>query len=419
MSHRPRIVLVHQRDYMPWVFEGAARAGFDLVLLPWKALDLDPADLPDPVVSCLFLDTEADMAGAVRALEDLHAREGFEGIMACSELAVPLVARVARSLGLVGLDEETALVVRDKSLMRERLRDAGLPVPGFVALGAPEEWQRARGLRTPLVVKPATGYSSFGVVRVDDADDLEATVHQVWKLSGGELGYGGDGHTVIVEEYLDGPEISVESLVHQGEVRVCAINYKGEMPGPYFEEVRFRSPAPLPPDVLADVERQVVAAHAAFGVTTGATHTELRLCRGTGPFVLEMGARIGGGGFLHHLVQASSGIDFAAEALRICAGRRPLCWDEPPAVVGHAAAYLVPVGAGGRIERFHGLDGLDGNPEVDRVLQLMCPGQEVRPYPAPLTAHPVLVMSRHDSDARAAAFHDELARSVWIEYQRQ
>lgn len=418
MQRRPRIVLVHQRHYLPWLFEAATRAGMDVILVPWGGTP--PAALPEGVMSCLPLDTERDPDGAFHALTELHRREGFEGILACSELAVPLVSRVARALGLPGLSESTARTVRDKRLMRTRLRDGGSRSMDFVELRAPGEWRRASGLRMPVVVKPAAGYSSFGVVRVDDPAELEAVVCRVWELCRSEFGYGRrtDGvQALLVEEYVAGPEISVESLVYEGEVRVCAISAKGELPGPYFEEVRFRAPAPLPPEVAAAVTHEVVAAHAAFGVDTGVTHTELRLRQGREPYVLEMGARVGGGGFLHHLAHAGAGVDLAAEALRIAVGMRPRCWDTPPAHSGHAAAYQVPLNGSGRIRAVHGLDALDGDPRVDRVLRLMGPGDLVRPYPAPLTAHPVIVLSHHPTDAEAVAFHEELDRRLWIEYE--
>lgn len=420
MPRRPRIVLVHQRHYLPWLFEAADRVGFDVVLVPWRDAHPRAVDLPACVVSCLFLDTDGDPAGAVRALTDLHRREGFDGILACSELAVPLVSTVARSLGLPGLAESTALVVRDKRLMRARLCAAGLRSPDFVELRGPDQWPRAARLRMPVVVKPATGYSSFGVVRVDDLTELAAAVGTVWELCRGELDYGhrpDDTQALLVEEYVAGPEISVESLVYQGEVRVCAISAKGDLPGPYFEEVRFRAPAPLPVDVRAAVTREVVAAHAAFGVDVGVTHTELRLREETEPFVLEMGARVGGGGFLHHLARVGAGVDLAGDALRIAAGVRPLCWDGDPVCRTHAAAYQVPLRGSGRIRTVHGLAGLDDDCRVDRILRLMGPGDLVRAYPAPLTAHPVIVLSRHDSDAEATAFHEELDKTVWIEYE--
>ncbi|MFF9645907.1 ATP-grasp domain-containing protein [Kitasatospora aureofaciens] len=421
MRQRPKLLLVGQFSALPWVFEAAERAGVELILVPRGDDDAERARKAAGVVELLPLDVDGDPEAALAALVERFGREPFDGIMAGNEKVVPFVARAARVLGLTGLTEEAAAVVRDKRSMRRLLRAAGLGVPGFVAVGHPDDWADAAGLRFPVVVKPADGYSSLGVIRVDSGPELERAVRATWALCNAHLGYGGgagEGHGVLVEEYLDGPEISAESLVHRGRVRVCAVSYKGELSGPYFEETTLRAPARLPADVLAAVEREVVGAHHAFGVTEGTTHTELRLVSGTRPVLLEMGARIGGGGFMHHLVHVSSGIDLAAEAIRIHLGREPECWTTEPVGTGHAAAYLVPVGGGGRMARVHGLDEVREEPCVDHVAQTVGPGALLRPYPD-WSGYPAIVLSQHPSDAAAVEFRDRLARTLRVEYEGQ
>lgn len=369
----------------------------------------------------LPLDIDGDPEAALSTLADRYRREPFAGVMAGNEKVVPFVARAARELGLPGLSEDAAAVVRDKRSMRRRLRDAGLGAPGFTVVDDPDAWTGALTLRFPVVVKPASGFSSLGVIRVDDKDSLEQAVARTWQLVDTHLAPGGgsaENAGVLVEEYLDGPEISAESLVFQGQVRVCAISWKGELTGPYFEETTLRAPAQLPAEILAAIEAEVIGAHHAFGVTEGTTHTELRLVGGVRPVLLEMGARIGGGGFMHHLVHGSSGIDLAAEALRIHVGRQPVCWSEEPVPAGHVAAYLVPVGKGGRINRVRGLDAVRTDPQVDYVVQTVGPGALLRSYPD-WSGYPAIVLSRHESDAAAVAYRDHLARTLHVEYEEQ
>ncbi|MFI1168030.1 ATP-grasp domain-containing protein [Streptomyces sp. NPDC020801] len=421
MPQRPKLVLVGQLSTLPWVFDAAERAGIDLILVPRGDDSAESAGRANAVVEVLPLDIDADPEGALSALAGRCRQQPFEGIMAGNEKVVPFVARAARVLGLTGLSEEAAAVVRDKRSMRQRLRGAGLGAPGFTVIDDPDGWTDALTLRFPVVVKPANGYSSLGVIRVDDKDSLKQAVARTWELVETHLGRAGgpaEEAGVLVEEYLDGPEISAESLVHHGQVRVCAISWKGELTGPYFEETTLRAPAQLPAEVLAAIETEVVDAHHAFGVTEGTTHTELRLVGGVRPVLLEMGARIGGGGFMHHLVHVSSGIDLAAEALRIHLGREPVCWREEPVPAGHVAAYLVPVGSGGRIKRVRGLDAVRTDPQVDHVVQTVGPGAVLRPYPD-WSGYPAIVLSRHESDAAAVKFRDHLARTLHVEYEEQ
>ncbi|WP_041832226.1 ATP-grasp domain-containing protein [Actinoplanes sp. N902-109] len=421
MPQRPKLVLVGLLSKFPWVYEAAERAGIDLILVPRGDDSPEAARRARAVVELLPLDIEGDPDGALAALAERYRREPFGGIMAGNEVAVTFVARAAAQLGLTGLSEQAAAVVRDKRSMRQHLREAGLAVPGFVVVEDPDGWTDALTLRFPVVVKPANGHSSFGVIRVDDRDGLEQAVTRTWKLVESHLG-GYDGLAtearVLVEEYLDGPELSAESLVHRGQVRVCAISWKGELTGPYFEETVLRAPARLPAEILAAIEAEVVGAHRAFGATAGTTHTELRLVGGVRPVVLEMAARIGGGGNMHYLTHVSSGIDLAAEAMRLYLGQEPLCWRAEPVPSGHAGCYLVPIGAGGRLKRIRGLDEVRRDPRVEYVVQTAAPGSELLSYPD-WSGNPAVVLSRHGSDADTKAFHDHLARTLRVEYEDQ
>ncbi|MEV6833318.1 ATP-grasp domain-containing protein [Streptomyces sp. NPDC051133] len=421
MPKRPKLVLVGQLSVFPWAFEAAERAGIDLILVPRGDDTLESAGRPDAVVELLPLDVDDDPDGALSALADRHRQEPFDGIMSGNERVIPFVARAARELGFPGLTEEAAAVVRDKRSMRQRLLEAGLGVPGFVVVKDPDHWTDALTLRFPVVVKPANGHSSFAVIRADDRDSLEQAVARTWSLVETHMGAadGSQSDTgVLVEEYLDGPEISAESLVFHGQVRVCAISWKGELTGPYFEETTLRAPAQLPAEILAAIEAEVIGAHHAFGVTEGTTHTELRLVGGVRPVLLEMTARLGGGGNMHHLTHVSSGIDLAAEALRIHLGQEPLCWREEPVPAGHAAAYLVPIGGGGRVKRIRGLEAVRADPRVDYVVETAGPGALLRPYPD-WTGNPAVVLSHHESDAEAAAYLAHLAQTLHVEYEER
>ncbi|MFE2050900.1 ATP-grasp domain-containing protein [Streptomyces sp. NPDC059459] len=422
MTQRPKLVLAGQLSTYPWVFEAAERAGIDLVVIPRGDDTEELAGRPGAVVEVLPLDLDDHPDEALAALVERHRREPFDGIMAGNERVVPFVARAARELGLTGLTEEAAAVVRDKRRMRRLLLESGLNVPGFVVIEEPGGWTEALALRFPLVVKPSNGHSSLAVIRVDDEDGLRQAVARTWQLiETHHLGAsdGSDPETgVLVEEYLDGPELSAESLVHRGRVKVVAISWKGELAGPYFEETTLRAPARLPAEILAAIEAEVIGAHHAFGVTEGTMHTELRLVGGVRPVLLEMAARLGGGGNMHHLAHVSSGIDLAAEALRVHLGREPLCWTEEPVPSGHAAAYLVPIGAGGRVKRIRGLDETRAHPQVDYVVQTAGPGAELLPYPD-WSGNPAVVLSHHASDAEAHAFLEHLARTLQVEYEER
>ncbi|MFD9380601.1 ATP-grasp domain-containing protein [Streptomyces sp. NPDC059999] len=416
-ASRPTLVLLHQRVGLPWLFDAAVRAGIDLVLVPRSDERVDPDRLPPAVVELLPLDVAGDPAGALKALRERHEATPFDGIVTLYDPFVPFAADAAELLGLPGIGPTVARNAQDKRIMRERLAAAGLNVPRFVRLDPtddPAATVADAGLAFPVVVKPALGMSSLGVTRVDSGDALGAVVTDVRRVSAGTAD-GGAG--LIVEEYLDGPEFAVESLVHEGRVQVLSIGYKGDPRGPYFEESVYRAPAALPEAVRADVVREVIAAHAALGITLGPTHTELRLRGGSTPYLLEMGARIGGSGVSHYIAENVTGVDLAAETLRIAAGLPPL-----PAVeqgftepVAASANYIVPCGGHGTITALHGLDETEADPRVDHVVRMLAPGDVVRPYPD-FTGYPAFILSRHADLTEAEEFHDHLERAIRIDY---
>ncbi|MGW2326253.1 ATP-grasp domain-containing protein [Streptomyces sp. NPDC001700] len=410
-TQQPCVVLVYQRTTLPWVFESAERAGIRLILVPRPDETVAPDRLSPAVADVLRLDIDGDRAGALATLRKLHETTPFQGICTLYDPAVPFVAEAAGLLGLPGIGRDAALGAQDKRVMRERLAAAGLNAPRFVALKDASAWEDAAHLDFPVVVKPAHGFSSLGVTKAERPDELRAVVDEVWQICQHTLGEG-----LIVEEYLDGPEFAVESLAHHGEVTVCAIGYKGEPEGPYFEESVYRAPAVLPEAVRDAIRREVTAAHTALGITDGPTHTELRL-RGGRPYLLELGARIGGSGVSGYIVRNVTGLDFAADALRIATGQPPRSFHpgHSPAATGAAANYIVPCGGSGRITAIHGLDELRADPRVDHVVQMLFPGDVVRPYPD-FTGYPAFVLSRHATTAEAEEFHRALETAIRVEY---
>ncbi|WP_432057014.1 ATP-grasp domain-containing protein [Streptomyces sp. bgisy022] len=413
-SRRPTLVLVYQRTTLPWVFESAERAGIDLVLVPRPDEDVSEKRLPPAVVDVVRLDVESDPAGALAALRRRYEEDPFQGIVTLYDPAVPFVAETAELLGLPGIGREAARSAQDKRVMRERLAAAGLHTPGFVRLDDPADWAAAAHLAFPVVVKPAQGFSSLGVTKADTPQSLKGVVDEVWQTCASKLGRV-DG--LVVEEYLDGPEFAVESLAHGGDVRILTIGYKGDPQGPHFEEGVYRAPAALPDAVRDAILREVTAAHRALGITDGPTHTELRLRGGGTPYLLEMGARIGGSGVSHYIASAVTGIDLAAQALRIAAGitPEPLGAGSMPMPVAAAANYIVPCHGSGRITAIRGLDELRNDPRVDHVVQMLFPGDVVRPYPD-FTGYPAFVLSRHADTSEAEAFHRYLDQAVRVDY---
>jgi biotin carboxylase len=305
--------------------EYANRNGHRLVLLQrtpgWEA------QLVDRVVD---VDTRS-LRATVEAAQAVAQSEPIEAVLTFVEHSVPSAAAVAQALGLPGISERTAHLARNKYEMRVALAEHGVPCPGFgLARTAAEACQLARRIGYPVVLKPLIGGGSMWVRRVNDDVELEhhfpALRDGAWEGFEYDPLYAADrakyGGAVLVEGYVEGAEVSVESVVHRGQTTVVAVHDKPlPMVGPLFEELYFATPSRLPEATLTEVHRLTDAAHRALEISLGATHTEFRITP-EGPVILETAARLGGGP-VYRSVLSATGIDLVDAVIDVARGRQP------------------------------------------------------------------------------------------------
>jgi biotin carboxylase len=419
----PHVALVYQNVRIPFIFEEAEAAGFDLTLVHHPDRP-PPLNLPG-VARTLALDIASDQDAAIGVLREAHRLNPFDGVLTLYEPWVPFTARAADALGLPGISEDAALAARNKGMMRATFAEAGLNYPRFVCAPRPDDLPNtdrlAKRLALPVVVKPASGYSSQGVVRVDDWERLSWAVNTVDDINRKALAAvsqaGRGAFTgIVVEEFVNGPEYAVESFAVGGEVQILSINHKGNPQGPFFEELSHLTPAPLDEDVKKAVIREVSAAALALGLTDGPAHTELRLRDGTTPYVLEIGARFGGSGVSHYLVQNSVGVNFARLALQNAVGlAHKSAVAKVPDPVATAGIYIIQTRGHGTIAEIEGLDRVAAHPETGRLLQFLFPGDKILPYPR-FSGYPGFVLSRHRNFEAGLRYQKMLDRTIEIRY---
>jgi len=249
----------------------------------------------------------------------LDRKHHFDGIFTFEEASIELAAVLARALDLPFLDEATARRCRDKHDMRTAFARSEVPsAASHVATSPAEAAGFAQAIGYPVVFKPRTLASSMGVVRVDEPGQVAAAFAVA---AGAAHPRFAREANILVEEYLDGPEVSVESVVVDGHVRSVAVTHKQVGLAPYFEELG-HVVSPVASGADQDAIYDVVArAHAALGVNMGATHAELRLTP-QGPRMIELGARLGGD-LIPYVVHLATGVDLARAALDVAARVAP------------------------------------------------------------------------------------------------
>jgi biotin carboxylase len=222
-------------------------------------------------------------------------------------------------------------------------------------------------------------------------------------------------HTLLLEEFISGPEIVADTYSVGGEVRVISIAYKGDAPGPYFERSVYEAPLQLPTVVSESVRDQVVRGLAALGLRDGPSHTEMRLAEGGKPFIIEIGARVGGSGVSAFIVEASTGLDpFHLQVLQACgASIRPE--DERPSRACFSGNFVIPMQGHGEFVAYRGLDQIRAHPATRHVVAFFEPGMHIDPIPKFL-GFPGFIMSQHDSLDSLKRYHEwlfQVARIVW------
>ncbi len=417
-----RVALLAQNPGLPFVFEAAGRAGVALTLgvLPGVRI---PAGLPN--VECAReLDIFGDPEGARAWLEKEHAGQPFDAVLTLYDAAGPFTAAMAARLGLRGIRPEVAQICRDKYRQREAMRKAGLEVPGYrlIDLTADLGGQVA-DLRFPLVVKPVNGMASLGVTMADNLTDLKAAVDLVQSINVEQLdiiaGSSDDGRSgVLVEEFIDGPEYCVESVSDARDTTVLAISDKGNLRGPYFEERTFITPARLDPGVAERIAWAVRASHRQIGIDFGASHTELRLRADGMPVLLEIGARMGGSGTVHFLVETATGVDYLGVVLhQVIHGELP---ELRPVARRVAADWIMPVTGSGEYAGLAGADEVRRHPDTRLLLELMSAGTVVPAWPR-WVGYPAFVLSSHASYEDCRAYHawlEDTLRIAWADPRR-
>lgn len=242
----------------------------------------------------------------VRSIENL-AQEAEVNYVITSTTDAPVrtAALVSEKLGLPsGISYEDAICATQKDEMRRRLAEHNVPIPKFFSCESFDQFKEAaENFNYLCVVKPADSAASRGVSVLNNA----LTEKTLWDIYCYTVSFSKKG-VVMVEEKIDGPEVSVEAITIAGITTILSITDKLVTKPPYLVELGHTEPSVLP--ITAQEEILAVANKAieAIGVIDGPSHTEL-MVTDAGPKVIEIAARLGGDYITSKLVPLSTGVD--------------------------------------------------------------------------------------------------------------
>jgi cysteine synthase A len=308
------------------------------------------------------------------ALLERFRREELAGITTTSDFYVPTVAELTSWLGLPGNQAESVATCRNKALLRERLREAGVGQPKFaVVTDADGVADAVAEVGLPCVVKPADDSGSNNVLLCTTRDEVRAHVATILGIHVNMRGMP-TARTALVEEYVDAPEFSVELFTWQGRTTCVGITQKYVTGSPHFVEYQHVFPAQLAPSEEAALETAARRAVEAVGFGLGPTHTEIRLTE-AGPRIIEINPRLAGG-MIPELIRLATGTSLLDEQLRAATGLEPRL--SAPAD-GYAGIRFLLAADEGEVVTIGGASEAREVPGVHDVVITARPGSAARP----------------------------------------
>ena len=295
-------------------------------------VDFNPQAIGIPYADKYYNASTMDEDAVLAAAEDYQP----DGIMTlATDMPMRGVAKTSDKLHLHSINYETAVKATDKYDMIKAFKEYDVPSPWFFVVDTLDELKGyAADVTFPCIIKPTDNAGSHGVAKVYSFQEL---------LDNYEYAHSCSRHgKVIVEEYLDGPEVSVEVMVVNGVVNILQITDKITTESPYFVEMGHTQPSRLPVATQEAIRNVTVAACKAIGIDKGPAHVEMKVTK-RGPVMIELGARMGGDNITTHLVPLSTGIDMVGGTIKVALGEEPII--EPTLHCGSAIRYFdVPFG---------------------------------------------------------------------------
>lgn len=340
--------------------------------------------------------------------EAAHRIWGLRAALSLTEPGLEVAGRISDLLGLGGTSFEVSRRLRDKWEMRRHLEASGA-----ATIGAGLVTDRASLARFgddhgyPFIVKPTNLTAGFGLLPVSTPDDVEPVWSEIQQLRETGVTYGTTLFTIadfLMEEYVSGPEYSIEGFSFGGRHAVVAVTEKLVDPHRFVELGHT-----LPARIDSVLEQEIVDAVRRFldvmELRDGPSHTEVRL-GARGPVVIESHNRIGGDR-IGDLVRAAYGIDLADYAVGWPFRLVDELPDRPQALGGACVRFLH--GRSGRVVGLHGLAALRARPEVLAAELTVGVGQVVRPLHNNWDRLGLVAVRAASSEAADALCHELLA----------
>lgn len=265
------------------------------------------------------------------AVKDAAIKFRPDGIMTlATDMPMRGVAKASDALNLHSIKYDTAFKATDKFEMIKAFKESGVESPWYYMIyNIHELMELEHRLSYPCIMKPTDNAGSHGVVLVQNFSELLSNYDFSLKNSR----HGG----IIIEEYLNGEEVSVEVMVVNGNVNILQITDKITTGAPHFVEMGHTQPSRKSVEIQNQIRILAEKAIKSLGIDNGPCHVEIMVVE-RGPVMIELGARMGGDNITTHLVPLSTGIDMTEASIHVALGEVPDI--KPRSHKGSAIRYI-------------------------------------------------------------------------------
>ena len=250
------------------------------------------------------------------AIKQVAIKENVDFIITvCADQVLEIVAKVSEELGLpCYISYETAQNVSRKSYMKKLFVENDIPTSRHVVLKE-LDLDKISHLDYPLVVKPIDSYSSRGVSRVSTAEEMETAFKKAKDIS--------RASTVVVEEFAEGEEISVDFFVEDGVANYITSTISDKIFDQGFLIHRSRNPAIFSKELEQEIKKVGQKISDAFGIKNSPMFAQL-ITDGKKLSVIEFCARTGGS-IKFRLIKNTTGFDVIKAVVDLTLGEKPNC----------------------------------------------------------------------------------------------
>lgn len=277
----------------------------------------------DPNAPGMALADKAVVPGGLVDEEKVLAiakEEHVDGVIhPCSEVAMNVMGRINDELHLSGISKEMAIRATNKHLMREAFEKYGAPSPkSLLTKDAEDAWRLFHEeFPTNAILKPSRNSGSRGIAKVEKGIN-KGKFEELYQRALEES----RDQSVLIEQFIEGPEFSVEVIVWNSEPYVLAVTDKKTTEAPYFVELGHNQPSVYSEDIQQKLKDGAIAGIRALGLSNCAAHCELKVQDGK-VYLMEIGARMGGDFISTELTHLSTGIDMVAATISVVLGMEP------------------------------------------------------------------------------------------------